>query len=347
MLSLIQPGDLVPKDHPLRAVKVMADAALEKLDRTFSEMYSKRGRASVPPERLLKSLLLISFFSVRSERLFCEQLAYNMLFRWFLDMDNSEAPFDHSSFSTNRKRLLEHEVAAKFFDEVVAQARAAGLMSDEHFTVDGTLIEAWASLKSFQKKGEDRDDDKPDDPSNPSVDFHGEKRRNETHESKTDPEAKLMKKGKGKEAKLCFSQNVLMENRNGLIADILVARATGLAERETALAMIDRALNGKPCTLGADKGYDVASFVTDCRDRSVTPHIAMKETSILDARTTRHAGYRISQVIRKRVEEIFGWEKTVGGYRKTRVKGVARNQDASFILGAAFNLIRMARLIPA
>lgn len=346
MLSLQKPEDLVPKDHPLRFVKAMADGALWELNKTFDQMYSKKGRPSIPPERLLKATLLMALYTVRSERLFCEQLAYNMLFRWFLDMDMAEPTFDHSTFSQNRKRLLDHDIAGKFFAEVVEVAREKGLMSDEHFTVDGTLIDAWASLKSFRRKDEKASDKKPpDDPGNPSVDFHNEKRSNETHESKTDPEAKLMKKGAGKEAKLSFSQNVLMENRNGLIVAMLTARATGFAERETALAMLDSALPGtKRVTLGADKGYDVAQFIEDLRARNVTPHIAAKDTTVLDGRTRRHDGYRISQVVRKRVEEIFGWTKTVGNFRKTRYRGVERTQAAGLMVGAAYNLMRIARL---
>ena len=352
MLSLQQPGDMVPKDHPLREVKRLADVALRVLSPTFDAIYSKGGRPSVPPERLLKSSLLMAFFTVRSERLFCEQLGYNMLFRWFLDMDNSEKPFDHSTFSQNRERLLEHDVAGEFFRAIVAEAKDAGLMSDDHFTVDGTLIEAWASLKSFKKKDDGKSDDSKKGGggggSNPDVNFRGEKRRNETHESTTDPESKLARKGNGKEAKLSFCGNALMENRNGLLADLLVVPATGLAEREAALAMLDRSLPGtKRITLGGDKGYDVESFIGDLRDRNVTPHIAAKDNSRLDQRTLRHAGYRASQVVRKRVEEIFGWCKTVGNFRRTRYKGVDRTQHAAFMVGAAFNLIRIANLRPA
>jgi transposase len=333
-------------------VKGLADAALWELNATFDKMYSKKGRASVPPERLLKATLLMAFYTIRSERLFCEQLAYNMLFRWFLDMDNSEGPFDHSTFSQNRERLLKHDVAGKFFAEIIAQARERGLMSDDHFTVDGTLIEAWASLKSFKKKdGPKSDDDSenggPWKPSNPDVDFKNEKRGNETHQSTTDPESKLARKGNGKEAKLSFCGNALMENRNGLIADFLILPATGLAEREAALEMLDRTVPGtKRITLGADKGYDVASFIDALRERNVTPHVAAKDTSRLDQRTLRHGGYSVSQTIRKRVEEIFGWLKTVGNFRRTRYRGVARTQQAAYMAGAAFNLIRIANLSP-
>ena len=349
MLSIQKPEDLVPRDHPLRFVKGLADAGLWELNGAFNAMYSKKGRPSVPPERLLKAMLLMALYSVRSERLFCEQLTYNMLFRWFLDMDMTEEAFDHSVFSQNRKRLLENDIAGRFFAEIVEQAREKGLMSDEHFTVDGTLIEAWASLKSFRPKGEKRDQDPPDDPGNPTVNFHGEKRSNKTHESTTDPDARLMKKGPGKEAKLSYSQNVLMENRNGLMVDVLVAQADGFAERKTALAMLDRSLPGtKRITLGGDKGYDTADFVESCRERNVTPHVAANTArsggSTLDDRTLRHAGYKISQVVRKRIEEIFGWTKSVGNFRKTRYKGVERNQSAAYMVGAAYNLLRIAKL---
>ena len=351
MLSIQKPEDLIPEDHPLRLIKELADAALWELNGTFNAMYSKKGRPSVPPERLLKASLLMAFYTIRSERLFCEQLGYNMLFRWFLDMDMAENTFDHSVFSQNRRRLLDHDVAGKFFTEVVEKAREARLMSDEHFTVDGTLIEAWASLKSFRPKGE-KPGDPPDDPGNPTVNFHGEKRSNQTHESTTDPQARLARKGRGKEAKLSYSQNVLMENRNGLMVDVLITQADGFAERRTALEMLDRSVPGtKRITLAGDKGYDTADFIEACRERRVTPHIAANTKraggSALDARTLRHAGYKVSQVIRKRVEEIFGWTKTVGGFRKTRYKGTERNQSAAYMVGAAYNLLRIARLIHA
>ena len=245
MYSLRTPEKAVPAEHPLRAIKKMADEALRAMSPTFDAMYSRQGRASVPPERLLKATLLMAFYSIRSERLFCEQLGYNLLFLWFLDMDGDQEPFDHSVFSKNRARLLKHEVAEKFFAEIVGQARAAGLMSNEHFTVDGTLIEAWASLKSFRPKDEEpRDRKPPDDPGNPTVDFHGEKRSNETHESTTDPESRLARKGNGKEAKLSFSAHALMENRNGMLVDFRVDHATGFAERWNALVMLGDAVPG-------------------------------------------------------------------------------------------------------
>ncbi len=349
MLALMSPESVVPSKHPLRRVKVLADAVLTKLSPTFDAMYSAIGRPSIPPERLLKSMVLMALYSVRSERLLCEQLGYNLLFRWFLDMDMVEPSPDHSTFSRNRERLLEHDVAGEFFRAVVEQARSEKLMSDEHFTVDGTLIEAMASLKSFRPKN-DKDDGKgPPGDGNRWVDFHGEKRSNETHESKTDPEAKLMRKGLGKEAKLSYSAHALMENRNGLLVDLRVGEANGRAEREIALKMLDDALPGdRSITLGADRGYDTRDFVAGCRERNVVPHVAQyaRRRSAIDHRTTRHAGYAISQRIRKRVEEIFGWAKTVANFRRTRFRGTVRTQLAAYFVGAAYNLLRMARLLP-
>jgi transposase len=351
MLSLVTPDRRVPADHPLRRIKALADKALAALSPTFDQMYSNVGRPSVPPEQLLKGTLLMALYSIRSERLLCEQLEYNLLYRWFLDMDMVEDGIDHSTFSRNRARLLEHEVAGRFLAEVVAAARAAKLMSDDHFTVDGTLIEAWASVKSFRPKGEDpKDQPPPDDPGNPTVNFHGQKRSNETHESKTDPEAKLARKGNNQPAKLSYLANALMENRNGLIVDLRVDTATGYGEREGALALLDKHVDGRDgVTLGADAGYDVASFIEAVRERGITPHVAQtrdhRRRSAVDKRTTRHAGYNISQRIRKRVEEIFGWAKTVGGLRKTRFRGKERTQHAVHLVAAAYNLLRMARLM--
>ena len=352
MLCLMSPEERVPQGHPLRAVKKLADEALRKLSPVFDAMYAADGRPSIPPERLLKSMLLMAFYSVRSERQFCEQLDYNLLFRWFLDMDMVEPGFVPTVFTKNRDRLIAHDVAGEFLRAIVAQARAARLMSSEHFTVDGTLIESWASLKSFKKKDDDADKTPPDDPGNPTVDFHGEKRGNDTHESKTDPDAKLARKGNGKEAKLSYSAHALMENRNGLVVDLRLDTADGYAERRTALQMLDANLPGDGrITLAADKGYDTRDFVKDCRERNVTPHVAQNITarrgSNIDARTTRAAGYAISQRVRKRVEEIFGWIKTVGNFRKTRFIGFGANQIAVHMLAAAYNLIRMGKLLPA
>lgn len=351
MLCLLSPEDRVPQKHPLRAMKALADEALAALSPVFDEMYSAIGRPSVSPERQLKASLLIALYSVRSERLFCEQLDYNLLFRWFLDMSMVENSFDPTVFTKNRQRLIEHDVAKQFFAQIVVQARAAGLMSNEHFTVDGTLIEAWASHKSFRKKDQKPGDrPPPDDPGNPTVDFHGEKRSNATHASTTDPEAKLARKSNNTAARLSFSQHALMENRNGLLVDIRIAEANGTAERDVARDMLDEALPGSSrITLGADKGYDTKAFVEECRHLLVTPHVAQNITvqrgSAIDARTTRHAGYSISQRIRKRVEEIFGWTKTVGNFRRTRYRGKARTQLASYLVGAAYNLLRMSRLL--
>ncbi len=353
MLALMSPESIVPSKHPLRRVKHLADGVLAELSPTFDAMYSAIGRPSIPPERLLKSLVLMALYSVRSERLLCEQLGYNLLFRWFLDMDMIEPPPDHSTFSRNRERLLEHDVAGEFFRAVVDLARREKLMSDEHFTVDGTLIEAMASLKSFRRKDGSDDGGKgpPDDPGNRWVDFHGEKRSNETHESKTDPESKLMRKGMGKEAKLSYSAHALMENRHGLLADFRVEEANGRAEREVALQMLDESLPGdRAITLGADKGYDTQDFVEACRERNVVPHVAQNQharrRSAIDGRTTRHIGYAISQRIRKRIEEIFGWAKTVAGFRRTRFRGRVRTQLAAYFVGAAYNLMRIATLLP-
>jgi transposase len=351
MLMLMSPEARVPKTHPLRAIKRMADGALASLSPVFDRMYAQGGRPSIPPERLLKSMLLIALYSVRSERHFCEQLDYNLLFRWFLDMDMVEEGFDPSAFSHNRDRLIIHDAAGEFLRAIVEQARKARLMSSEHFTVDGTLIESWASLKSFKKKDDD-DQSPPDDPGNPTVDFHGEKRSNETHESTTDPDAKLARKGKGKEAKLSYSAHALIENRNGLVLDLQMDVADGCAERRNALEMLDNNVPGKRrITVAADKGYDTSDFVEDCRERNVTPHVAQNITkrrgSNIDARTTGHVGYAISQRIRKRVEEVFGWIKTVGNFRKTRFIGLGANQVAAYVLASAYNLLRMANLFEA
>jgi transposase len=351
MLVVINPEQQIPQGHPLRRIKALADAALNELSRVFDQMYSAVGRPSIPPERLLKASLLMALHTVRSERLFCEQLDYNFLFRWFLDLEADEASFDHSTFSRNRARLLEHAVADEFFRAVVAQARGLNLLSDEHFTVDGTLVEAWASLKSFKRK-DAGPSEPPGDRGNPTVNFHGERRSNTTHQSTTDPEAKLAKKGAGKEAKLCYSANALMENRHALLVDFQVEPADGYAERRAALAMVDGTLPGRRrITLAGDKGYDTRDFVANCRALGVTPHVAQNETrpggSALDARTVRHPGYAISQWIRKQVEEAFGWMKTIGGLRKTRYRGRDRVQLHAFLVATAYNLVRIARLAPA
>ena len=308
-------------------------------------MYAKTGRPSVPPERLLKATLLMAFYTIRSERMFSEQLSYNLLFKWFLDMDMHELAFDPTSFGKNRERLLEHDVAGHFFRAVVEQARAADLMSSEHFSVDGTLIEAWASMKSFRPK----DDDDADN--NGWADFRGKKRSNVTHESKTDPDAKLMRKSSGKEAKLSFCLSAVMENRNGLIAAIDVAKATGFAERNSALVMLDRDLpRARRRTLGADAGYDTADFVAACRERRISPHVAQnrnRRRSAIDGRTTSPAGYGVSISLRRMIERIFGWMKTTANFRRTRLRGLAKTSMLATFVGAAYNILRLVRLTSA
>jgi transposase len=348
MLCLLSPEDRVPKDHPLRGIKKLAEAALEELSPLFDVMYSANGRPSIPPEQLLKSQLLIALYSVRSERLFCEQLDYNLLFRWFLNMSMVEDSFDHSTFSLNRARLIEHDVARQFFGSVVTQARAARLLSGEHFTVDGTLIDAWASQKSFQSKGKKQGP--PDDPGNPTVNFHGEKRSNETHASTTDPEAKLARKGDGQPARLSYAQHALMDNRHGLLVDLRISEANGFAERQVALSMLEQeTAGGRHRTVGADKAYDRRNFVDGCRALGVTPHVAQNLKvaggSAVDGRTTRPPGYSVSQRVRKRVEEIFGWTKTVGGFRRTRYRSLIRTELASYFVGAAYNLLRITNIM--
>jgi transposase len=343
MLSLVTADQLVPKDHPIREIKPIVDNALRELSPTFTLMYAETGRPSIPPEHLLKACLLIALYSVRSERQFCERLQYDLLFKWFLDLNIIDPAFDASTFSKNKERLLEHEVAREFLGVVLEEARRRRLLSEDHFTVDGTLLEAWASLKSFRPK--DGGDGTPlTGEKNPSVDYHGEQRTNDTHQSTTDPEARLARKGRGKEARLCFTGHVLMENRNGLVVDVAITQATGTAEREAALDMLEQVPVSRRITVGADKGYDTADFVTRCRRMNVTPHVACRQTSKVDGRTTRHTGYQVSQRIRKRVEEIFGWVKTVGGGRKLRYIGIARNRLWWELTAAAYNLVRMAKL---
>jgi transposase len=351
MLLVVNLEERIPREHPLRRIKQLAELALKELSPIFDEIYSVLGRPSIPPERLLKASLLMALYTIRSERMFCEQLDYNLLFRWFLNLELDEPSFDHSSFTANRQRLLGRAIAGEFFRQIVAQAQTLDLLSNEHFTVDGTLIEAWASLKSFKRKGQTPGAG-PDDPGNPTVNFHGEHRSNATHQSTTDPEALLARKGKGKEAKLCYSANALVENRNSLLIDFQVEPADGTAERRAALAMADERLAGsRRITLGGDKGYDTRGFVASCRALNITPHVAQNDTrpggSALDARTTRQPGYVVSQWIRKRIEEAFGWMKTIGGLRKTPYRGRERVQMHAYLVGAAYNLLRIARLLAA
>ncbi|MFQ5933903.1 MAG: IS5 family transposase [Dehalococcoidia bacterium] len=346
MLTTITPDQLVPEDHPIREIKSIVDRALTELSATFSGMYARVGRPSVPPEHLLKGCILIALYSIRSERQFCEQLRYNLLFKWFLDLNMGDAAFDASTFSKNKERLLEHDVAGQFFQRVLEEARRRKLLSWEHFTVDGTLLEAWASMKSFRSR-DGSGKGAAGGGKNPDADFRGERRINATHGSTTDPEARLARKGLGKEARLCFSGHVLMENRNGLVVDLAITQATGTAEREAALEMLDRLPGRHRVTVGADKNYDTATFVEGCREMNITPRVARRVHSAVDRRTTRHVGYQQSQRVRKRVEEIFGWMKTVGGGGKLRYRGVVRNRLWAQLTAAAYNLVRMARLARA
>ena len=350
MFSYISAEKRVPKDHPLRAIRMMIDTILEDLSPRFESLYAKTGRPSIAPEKLLRALLLQVLYSVRSERLLMEQLDYNLLFRWFVGLSMDDPVWDATVFSKNRDRLLEGEIARAFFERVVCHAREQRLLSDEHFTVDGTLIEAWAGQKSFKKKETGRGSPPTDDPGNPTVDFKGEKRSNATHQSTTDSDARLYKKAKGHEAKLCYLGHVTMENRNGLAVSARVTTATGTAEREAALEMIEEIPGAHRITVGADKAYDTRDFVRESRQRNATPHVAQNaknRRSALDQRTLRHPGYLISQRKRKRVEEIFGWLKTVGMLRKTRHRG--RDRVAwTFTFGvAAYNLVRMRNLMEA
>ncbi len=343
MFSYISAERRVPQDHPLRPIRAMADVALKQLGPCFDSIYALSGRPSIAPEKLLRALLLQVLYTVRSERLLMEQLDYNFLFRWFVGLSIDDPVWDVTVFTKNRERLLEGEVAERFFTAVLDQARSQGLLSDEHFTVDGTLIEAWASHKSFKRKDAEPKTP-PEDPGNPSVDFHGERRSNATHQSTTDPEARLARKGAGKEAKLSYAGHVLMENRHGLAVQGCVTQASGRAEPEAAIAMVEKLPGWHRVTLGADKGYDCKQLVQQLRDHQVTPHLACKLSTMIDQRTTRHPGYLISQRKRKRIEEIFGWLKTVAGLRKTRHRGVARvGWMFSFAL-AAYNLVRMRNL---
>jgi len=340
MFSYISAERRVPKDHPLRTVRVMVNAALKELGARFDELNASGGRPSIAPEKLLRALLLQVLYTVRSERMLMEQLDYNFLFRWFVGLSIDDPVWDVTVFTKNRERRLKGEVAQGFFHAVVEQARAQGLLSDEHFTVDGTLIEAWAGHKSFKRKADERQTP-PDDPGNPSVDFHGERRRNATHQSTTDPEARLARKGAGQEAKLSYAGHVEMDHRHGLVVNTRLTQASGRAEPEAALAMVEEIAGFGRVTLGADKGYDQKELVRELREHRVTPHVAQKPNSAIDRRTTRRPGYLLSQRRRKRVEEIFGWLKTVGGLRKTRYRGVARVGWTFTFAATAYNLVRM------
>jgi transposase len=345
MLTTLSTEDLIPSDHPIRRIRAVVDAVLGDLDATFEAMYAAGGRRSVPPETLLKSTVLMAMYSIRSERAFCERLNYDLLFKWFLDMRIDEPAFDASTFSKNRQRLLGAEVADEFFAAVVKQAKLRRYFSSDHFSVDGTLLEAWASHKSFKPK------DQPPTPRegrNTEVQWHGERRSNETHQSTTDPEARLARKSNGTAAKLCYSGHLLLEHRNALIVDADLTAATGFAERDCAVEMLARLPSSRRRrTVAGDKGYDTADFVARTRQLGFTPHVAPNTTnrrSAIDARTTRHQGHLVSQRIRKRIEEPFGWIKTIAGGRKLRYIGQARNRAWFKITTAVYNLIRITAL---
>ena len=349
MFSYLSPEQRVRKDHPLRAVRAMTDEILERMSPLFDAMYAEVGRPSIPPEKLLRAQLLQMLYSVRSERLLMEEIDYSILYRWFVGLNLDERVWDATTFTKNRDRLLEASVSKEFLAQVVEQARTAGLISDEHFTVDGTLLDAWASLKSFQPKAK-QDVPPPDDPGNPTVDFHGQKRSNETHESKTDPDARLARKGLGKEAKLSYNGNLLVENRNGLVVNAELLQTDGRSERDAALVMLEQVPGDGPITVGGDKGFDTAEFVAECRNMNVTPHVAQNTSrrggSAIDARTTRHAGYHISQKKRKRIEECFGWLKDIALLRKLKHRGLFKVAWIFTFAAAAYNLVRMRKLIP-
>jgi transposase len=338
----------VPLDHPLRPIRKIVDEALAALSPEFEKLYAKLGRASIAPEKLLRALLLQAFYSVRSERQLMEQLDYNLLFRWFIGLSLDAEVWDVTVFTKNRERLIAGDIAAKFMAAVLNQGQVKALLSDDHFSVDGTLIEAWASIKSFRPK--DGSGEPPAPGRNGERDFHGEQRRNQTHVSATDPDARLYRKGPGQPAKLAYLGHVLMENRHALVVDARLTLATGTAEREAALEMVAARPGNRRITLGADKAYDVASFVADLRQRNVTPHVAQNTTnrrSAIDARTTRHPGYAVSGRVRKRIEEVFGWTKAAAGFRKTRHRGLARVGWMFTLTATAYNLVRLPKLVGA
>lgn len=348
MFSYLAPEERVPEDHPLRSIRRMVDVSLKALSPSFDAMYAAYGRPSIAPEKLLRALLLQVLYTVRSERMLMEQLTYNLLFRWFVGLNMDEPVWVPTVFSKNRDRLLEGDIAEKFFAQVLDQAREGGLLSDEHFSVDGTLIEAWAGHKSFRRKdGGDRTP--PDDPGNPTVNFHGETRSNDTHQSTTDPDARLARKSGGHEAKLAYCGNVMIENRHGLVVDTELLQCNGTAERDAALLMVEKLEGNERVTVAGDKGYDTKDFVQEMRGMKATPHVAQNHKrnggSAIDGRTTRHAGYRISQQKRKRIEEVFGWLKTVGMLRKTRHRGVLKVGWVFAFAAAAYNLVRMRNLL--
>jgi transposase len=347
MFSYISPEKRVPLDHPLRPIREMCDGVLKRLSPAFEKLYASTGRPSIPPEKLLRALLLQALYTVRSERLLMEQLNYNLLFRWFVGLGPDDAVWVPTVFTKNRDRLLGGQISKLFFEQVVAEAMERGLLSDEHFTVDGTLVEAWAGQKSFKRKGS-KDEPPSDGTRNPTVNFHKEKRSNKTHESRTDKDSQLFCKGRGKEAKLSYMGHVVMENRNGLAVGGCVTRATGHAECDAALALLEDIPRAVKISVGGDKGYDQRPFVEGLRGQSATPHVAQKVTgSAIDQRVTRHEGYAISQKKRKRVEEIFGWMKTVGMMRKTRHRGTQLVDWMFTFALAVYNLVRIRNLTEA
>jgi transposase len=343
--------DFVPADHPLRAIQGLVNEALGRLNGLFNEIYADSGRASIAPEKLMRALLLQVFYSVRSERQLCEQLRYNLLFRWFVGLAIDDAVWDHSVFSKNRDRLMEHAVVEAFFSEVMRLADANGLLSKEHFSVDGTLIQAWASHKSFRPK-DGSDDQTPSGPGrNAQADWKGKARTNDTHQSRTDPDARLFRKSRNTASILCYQGHVLMENRSGLVVSAVVTHAGGSGERVAALAMLDAIGSSQAKSLGADKAYDTQDFVAACRERNITPHVASNDTrrggSAIDRRTMRHGGYALSQTIRKRIEEHFGWAKTVGRIRQTVYRGMRRVDQHFKLTMTASNIVRIARILCA
>ena len=343
MFSYRSLEERIPETHPLRKLRILVDGILQSMSADIEVLYSRRGRPSIAPERLLRASLLQVLFTIRSERQLVQHLEYNLLYRWFVGMNIDELAWNHSTFSANRDRLFSDAMTQRFFAQVLRIAEWQNLISDEHFTVDGTLIEAWASMKSFVKK--DGNGSPPEGGGrNPTVNFKGEPRSNDTHHSTTDPDARLYKKSEGDKSRLCYLGHALMENRNGLIVDAETTRASGTAERDAALAMAKRTITTPGATLGGDKGYDAAELVADLRDLRITPHVAQKKHSAIDGRTTRHAGYAVSLKKRKLVEEIFGWSKTIGGLRKARFVGLAKVKAQTTFTFAAYNLTRMATI---
>jgi len=347
LFTTVQLESFVPSDHPLRAIKALLDEAMKNLNWLFGSIYADTGRESIPPERLIRAQLLQVLYSIRSERQLVEQINYNLLYRWFVGLTIDDTVWDHSTFSINRDRLLENDVITELFEEVVSLARKQKLLSDEHFSVDGTLIQAWASQKSYRRKD---DDSVPPTGGcrNSEADFHGEKRSNETHESKTDGDARLAKKGPGKEARLSYMGHTVMENRNGLVVKAAASRATGKAEREVAADLLSDLRGSKKRTVGADKNYDTAGFVADCRAMNITPHVARNDNrrggSAIDGRTSRHTGYKVSQRSRKRVEEPFGWGKSIGLIRQMKVRGLSKVNGVFMMTMIGWNLTRMRAL---